>query len=560
MQGGGVEDGAGRCRCLHRLHRLRWGRRGGRRAPAGQQGQQGGTRVRFGQVVVHARVQAQFAVAEDGVGRQGNDGRAAAALLAFHAAQAPGRFKTIHFRHLAIHQDHVERGALPQGQRARPVVGRRGFVAAIFQHGQGDFLVDRVVFHQQHAQRRLACGRGVRWSGQGRHGSTRWRQGAVAAGSFDAVAQFHRPHGLGQAVFHAQRRHLAQLGRSVQRTEYDNFQGRHAGVGLDRPHQLGAIHDGHAHVDDGQVERALAAQCALQQVQRLGAVGGAGGGHLPLDRVLQQDAAVGGMVIHDQHVQGVQRHARRRRRRRVLGRHGAHDNGDGEAGTLARHGFQHNVAAHHFHQLLDDGQAQSRAAVFARSGAVGLAKRLEDGRRRFRRHPDARVAHFHADLAGGGAADIDGNLAPFRELGGVIEQVGEDLAQAHGVAAHVLRHVGGDAAGKFDGLALDAVGKQRHHIVDHLAQVEGDMFEHQLARLDLGKVEDVVDDAQQAFAGAVHRVHETLLLGAQFRALQQFRHAQHAIHRRADLVAHLGQEFRLGAVGGVGLGLGLLER
>ena len=222
--------------------------------------------------------------------------------------------------------------------------------------------------------------------------------------------------------------------------------------------------------------------------------------------------------------------------------------------------MEHDVAAHHLHQLLDDGQAQSRAAVFARSGAVGLAEWLEDGRGRIRRHADARIAHFQAQLAGGGTADIDGNFAPFGEFGGVIEQVGEYLAQAHRVAAHMLRHVGSDAAGKFDGLALDAVGKQCHHVVDHLAQVEGDVFEHQLARLDLGKVEDVVDDAQQAFTRAVHRVHETLLLGTQFSALQQFRHAQHAIHRRADFMAHLGQEFRFCAVGGVGLGLGLRER
>ena len=34
---------------------------------------------------------------------------------------------------------------------------------------------------------------------------------------------------------------------------------------------------------------------------------------------------------------------------------------------------------------------------------------------------------------------------------------------------------------------------------------------------------------------------------------QQLGHAEHAVHRRADLVAHIGEEFGLGAVGGFGL-------
>jgi signal transduction histidine kinase len=41
---------------------------------------------------------------------------------------------------------------------------------------------------------------------------------------------------------------------------------------------------------------------------------------------------------------------------------------------------------------------------------------------------------------------------------------------------------------------------------------------------------------------------------------QQLQHAQHRIHRRADLVAHIGHEVRLGAAGLVGRLLGLQQR
>ena len=48
-------------------------------------------------------------------------------------------------------------------------------------------------------------------------------------------------------------------------------------------------------------------------------------------------------------------------------------------------------------------------------------------------------------------------------------------------------------------------------------------------------------------------------LGVELGLCQQFGHAEHAVHRRAYLVAHIGEEFRLGAVGEHGLALRLLE-
>ncbi len=60
---------------------------------------------------------------------------------------------------------------------------------------------------------------------------------------------------------------------------------------------------------------------------------------------------------------------------------------------------------------------------------------------------------------------------------------------------------------------------------------------------------DVITDAER-FA----------LLGRQFGVEQQFRHADDAVHRRADFVAHIGEELAFGAVGRLGRVAGLLER
>ena len=53
---------------------------------------------------------------------------------------------------------------------------------------------------------------------------------------------------------------------------------------------------------------------------------------------------------------------------------------------------------------------------------------------------------------------------------------------------------------------------------------------------------------QQRFRAASRMVsRELALLGVRARVEQQAGHADHAVHRRADLVAHVGQELRLGA-------------
>ena len=76
-----------------------------------------------------------------------------------------------------------------------------------------------------------------------------------------------------------------------------------------------------------------------------------------------------------------------------------------------------------------------------------------------------------------------------------------------------------------------------------------------LARLDLGQVENVVDQAQQVEAARVDvgGIGAILLgLGAEHLVLDDLRKADDGIERRAQLVAHVGEELRLGARGRLG--------
>ena len=91
-----------------------------------------------------------------------------------------------------------------------------------------------------------------------------------------------------------------------------------------------------------------------------------------------------------------------------------------------------------------------------------------------------------------------------------------------------------------------ATGEQhRAALGDRLAQREVGRRELDLAGLDLRVVEDVVDDQQQPLAGGAHDLRVLALLRVERRVEQQPGHADHAVERRAQLVADGRDEHRL---------------
>ncbi len=325
---------------------------------------------------------------------------------------------------------------------------------------------------------------------------------------------------------------------------------------------------GHAHVDQGQIERAIRRTGGHQDVERFPAVRGLRDLHAPRVEHVLDDRAVGVVVVHHQHAEG--RHV-------GLFQHGhvglgvAHANRDAEHELRADAGRTVHLdrAAHQLDQLLGNGQAQAGAAVAPRHARVGLHKGAEQPGQHFLRDADAGVAHheLELDLGAGrigavladGAADVDHDLAVLGELDGVGHQVGEDLPQTQRVAVDDGRQAGLLAEAELKAFLVRSGGHQLQRVFDEGAQheVAGGQFE--LARFDLGEVQDVVDDLQQALAGPVDRLSETPLLVVQRGAEQQLRHAQDAVHRRADLMAHVGHELALGEAGGFGQIAGALQ-
>ena len=71
------------------------------------------------------------------------------------------------------------------------------------------------------------------------------------------------------------------------------------------------------------------------------------------------------------------------------------------------------------------------------------------------------------------------------------------------------------------------------------------MLEFEPPSLEMGNVQNVVDDGDQRIARVSNDFGALALVGVEVRVEQQVRHGDHAVHRRAQLVAHHGQELVL---------------
>ncbi len=88
---------------------------------------------------------------------------------------------------------------------------------------------------------------------------------------------------------------------------------------------------------------------------------------------------------------------------------------------------------------------------------------------------------------------------------------------------------------------------QIRHIVDQPANFECGLLELQLPGFDLREIEDVIDDMQQSLASLVYTAGILELSPVEIRVDQESGETDHCVHRRADLVAHGGEELGLEA-------------
>ena len=140
----------------------------------------------------------------------------------------------------------------------------------------------------------------------------------------------------------------------------------------------------------------------------------------------------------------------------------------------------------------------------------------------------------------------------FGELDGVGDEVKQDLAQPVGIAVEELRCFGRCLPAEVKLLGASLIGESLDDILHDAPQVEIHVVQNDLPSLDLGQVQDVIDERQKRAAAGLDDLGVSELLFAETGIEEQLQYADDAIHRRADFMAHVGQEAAFRQVGGIG--------
>nr|GEU28476.1 hypothetical protein [Tanacetum cinerariifolium] len=221
--------------------------------------------------------------------------------------------------------------------------------------------------------------------------------------------------------------------------------------------------------------------------------------------------------------------------------------GQRERAALAEIAFEEQRAADQVGQVLAQVQSQARPFRVAGGGGIELRERLEQLVLVFLADAGAAVGHREFDdlltlaLA---LRERDTYRAGLGELDGVVAKVEQDLGQR---ALVRVEHDGlvGQVHFELEVFLHRQWPQGVHHFAHHVLALHRLHFERDLAGLDLGHVEDVVNQREQvARAGADGVELLVLLRGERAGKLhqQRARKADDGVERRAQLVRHVGDE------------------
>ena len=453
-------------------------------------------------------------------------GTSVAAFVSLSADRLDG-LEAVHLGHLDVHQDEVEALALERLDGRLTVADDHVLDVHALEQPLGVDLVRLVVLGDQHARRAqgglddLARGLLRRVRSELRVGGEERR---------DAVVQLRGLHGLRELAVALQPRARQVRGRAERREQRERRE-------LVAACSLGAAQEGvelaalERDVEQHEVVRAPGMARALQPVPRLVGPGGRVQPRAPTAQRREDRQRARAAVVDDQAA-----HAVGQREGGRLHRLAAHRDLEPEDRAVTFAARDLDRPAEVLDDLLRDREPEPRPAVPAGVGCVDLRERLEEPAHAVLGDADAGV--LHGELDDGEVApladdvDVQRDLALLGELDRVADQIGQDLPDAAGIADHAAAELHRHVHRQFDLVLLGARGEQLEHISDEVIQLEGVRLDLQLAGLDLGEVEDVVDDSQEAVAGALDRARELVLLLGELGLQEEAGHPEDAVQRR----------------------------
>src|SRR6516164_11084479 len=446
-------------------------------------------------MIVHARFQALFAIGGHGVGGHRDDGQTTEARV---RPDGLCRLYPTHYRHLHVHQHHVVVALAHHPHRNLAVLRQIDGHFSFFEQPLRHFLVELIIFHQQHP--RAARSAGVEGSASvdiiarlllgtegssgcleqcggsdrldenvleafglglfqhfftaigGNHHQVRWssemRQGANTLARFDAIDVRHLPVDEGDFV------RLARLSGATD--HFDTFRTRRRFV----------RDEGHAR------QHAREDRASLRII------------------VDNQDTAAAKVRLEKLPS----------RQHRALAQAG----GEPECASFARLARDADLTAHQLRQPLGYGQPEAGTTVLAGGRGIRLRERLEQTPDLLLAQPDAGVAHREVNqlvaLTVLPDSSRDHDLALLGELNRVIAEVDQDLSHPKWVALEVGRNRGVNVEDQLQPFGGRLLGDQVADVLQYLVEMEVDRLDRKFAGLDLGEVQNVVNDAEQVLA------------------------------------------------------------
>ncbi len=227
-------------------------------------------------------------------------------------------------------------------------------------------------------------------------------------------------------------------------------------------------------------------------------------------------------------------------------------------------------------ELAADGKSKSRSTVLAARGSIGLLERFKDNPMLVRRNPDSRVNHGERDhlvcvvqhaVAGGPAffrgLDPERHTAFMRKLERIRQEIPQDLLKSLLIREHCFRRVLENLHFQSQPFVLRDRLEILFDVLSKIVDRNTPVLELHRARLDLCQVQNLVDQCQQLVARRMDGLRIFNLFRCQVAFLvvrKQPRKDQHAVEWRAELVRHVGQEFRLVLGGQCKLGCLFFQR
>jgi hypothetical protein len=227
---------------------------------------------------------------------------------------------------------------------------------------------------------------------------------------------------------------------------------------------------------------------------------------------------------------------------------------EAEARSAARLGLERDLASHQGQQAARDGKAEAGAVMAPVGLILDLVELPEDVGLKLLRDADAGILHGHEQrhlpVRPDHGLHAHEDMARVGELHGVADQVEQDLPHPPAIPDQRPCAVHVEVEPEPEIAPLEPRAQEAEDLEDHGQEVERLLVQHETAGLDLGIVEEVLDEFEQRLPGMADRLGEELLLGVEPRLPQELRHGDDAVHGRAEFVAHVGEEGGLGAAGG----------